>query len=139
MVRLKICDSHLKCKVTNKCLNIHELLEMVESNKRWFSPFPCCPMSRQCPWKRTLIKKKMSLLSVVSKNIKKVIHDQTMDYLTENSILFRYQYDWLTGWLTGWLAGWLAGWLSADDDWRWHGIYLALSIATALVIHYLNS
>ena len=32
-------------------------MEVVEWNKRWFPPFPCYPMSRQCPWKKTLIKK----------------------------------------------------------------------------------
>ena len=30
---------------------------MVEWNKRW-SPFPYCPVSGQCPWKKTLIEKK---------------------------------------------------------------------------------
>ena len=55
-MRLKIRDSHLTCKVANKCLN--ERVEVVEWNKRWSPPFPCCPVSRQCPWKKTLIKKK---------------------------------------------------------------------------------
>ena len=40
MVRLKICDSHLTCDVANKCLNVHELVEVVEWNKRWPPPFP---------------------------------------------------------------------------------------------------
>ena len=31
---------------------------MVEWNKRWSPPFPCCPVSCQCPWKKTLIEKK---------------------------------------------------------------------------------
>ena len=57
-VRLKICDSHLTCKVANKCLNIRERVEVVEWNKRWSPPFPCCPVSRQCLWKKTLIEKK---------------------------------------------------------------------------------
>ena len=26
--------------------------------KRWSPPFPCCPVSCQCPWKKTLIEKK---------------------------------------------------------------------------------
>ena len=30
---LKICDSHLTCKVTNKCLNVRERVEVVEWNK----------------------------------------------------------------------------------------------------------
>ena len=33
----------------------------------------------------------ISLLPIVSKITEKVIHDQTMNYLTENSILYRYQ------------------------------------------------
>ena len=33
----------------------------------------------------------ISLLAIVSKIIEKVIHDQTMNYLTENSILYRHQ------------------------------------------------
>ena len=49
MVRLKICDSHLTCKVANKCLNVRERVEVVEWNKKWSLPFPCCPVSRQCP------------------------------------------------------------------------------------------
>ena len=44
----KICDSHLTCKVANKCLNVPEQVEVVEWNKRWSPPFPCCPVSRQC-------------------------------------------------------------------------------------------
>ena len=61
-MRLKICDSHLTCKVANKCLNVHEQVEVVELNKRWSPPFPCCPVIRQCLWKKTLIKKKMCFL-----------------------------------------------------------------------------
>ena len=37
-VRLKICDSHLTCKVANKCLNVRERAEVVEWNKRWSRP-----------------------------------------------------------------------------------------------------
>ena len=58
-MRLKICDSHLTCKVANKCLNVRERVEVVEWNKKWSPPFPCCPVSRQCPWKKTLIEKKI--------------------------------------------------------------------------------
>ena len=57
-MRLKICDSHLTCKVANECLNVRERVEVVEWNKRWSPPFPCCPVSRQCPWKKILIEKK---------------------------------------------------------------------------------
>ena len=33
-------DSHLTCKVANKCLNVCEWVEIVEWNKRWSCPFP---------------------------------------------------------------------------------------------------
>ena len=33
----------------------------------------------------------ISLLPIVSKIIEKIIHDQTMEYLTDNKILYRYQ------------------------------------------------
>ena len=39
--------SHLTCKVANKCLNVRERVEVVEWNKKWSPPFPCCPVSRQ--------------------------------------------------------------------------------------------
>ena len=58
-MRLKICDSHLTCKVANECLNVRERVEVVEWNKRWSPLFPCCPVSRQCLWKKTLIEKKI--------------------------------------------------------------------------------
>ena len=57
-MQLKICDSHLTCKVSNKCLNVLERLGVVEWNKRWSPPFPCCPAICQFPWKKTLIEKK---------------------------------------------------------------------------------
>ena len=47
-MRLKICDSHLTCKVANKCLNARERVEVVEWNKKRSPPFPCCPVNRQC-------------------------------------------------------------------------------------------
>ena len=50
--------SHLTCKVANKCVNVRERVEVAEWNKRWFPRFPFCPVSRQCPWKKTLIEKK---------------------------------------------------------------------------------
>ena len=28
-------------------------------NKRWTPSFPCCPVSRQCPWKKTMIEKRI--------------------------------------------------------------------------------
>ena len=34
----------------------------------------------------------ISLLPIVSKIIEKVIHDHTMNYLTENNVFYRYQY-----------------------------------------------
>ena len=49
VLRLKICDSHFTCKVADKCLNVRERVEVVEWNKRWSPPFPCCPVSYQCP------------------------------------------------------------------------------------------
>ena len=33
----------------------------------------------------------ISLLPIVSKTIEKVMHDQTMNYLTENNVIYRYQ------------------------------------------------
>ena len=57
-MRLKICDSHLTWKVANKYLNVRERVDVVEWNKRCSSPFLCCPVSRQCPLKKTLIEKK---------------------------------------------------------------------------------
>ena len=58
-MRLKIRDSYLTSKVANKCLNFSERVEVVERNKRWSPPFPCCPVNRQCLWKKTLIEKKI--------------------------------------------------------------------------------
>ena len=58
MVRLKIRDSHLTCKVANKWLNVLERVEVVEWNKRYSPPFPSCPVSLQCPCKKILIEKK---------------------------------------------------------------------------------
>ena len=63
-MRLKICESHLTCKVENKCLNVWKWLEVVELNKKWSPPFPCRPVSCQCPWKKTLIEKKMILIAL---------------------------------------------------------------------------
>ena len=62
LVRLKICDSNLTCKVVKKCLNFRERVEVIEWNKRWFPPIPCCPVSRQCR-KKTPIEKINKLLT----------------------------------------------------------------------------
>ena len=48
-------DSHLTCKVAYKYLNVCERVEVVEWNKKRSPPFPCCPVSCQCPWKKPLI------------------------------------------------------------------------------------
>ena len=34
-------------------------MEVIEWNKKWSPPFPCCPISRQYLWKKTLIEKKI--------------------------------------------------------------------------------
>ena len=39
-LRLKICDSHLTCKVANKCLNVRERVEVVE----WKKMVPSLPL-----------------------------------------------------------------------------------------------
>ena len=58
---LAIRDSHLTCKAANKCLNVREWVEVVECNKRWSPPFPCCPVNRLCLWKKTPTEKKIPL------------------------------------------------------------------------------
>ena len=58
-MRLKIRDSHLTCKVSNKYLNVCESVYVVEWNKRWSLPFPCCPVNRQCLWRKPWWKKKL--------------------------------------------------------------------------------
>ena len=46
MLRLKICDSHLTCKVAHKCLNVRERVEVVEWNKKVPSlPLLSCELS----------------------------------------------------------------------------------------------
>ena len=50
--RLKICDGYLTCKVANKCLNVRERAEVVDWNKIWSPPFPCCSVNRQCLWRK---------------------------------------------------------------------------------------
>ena len=66
-MRLKMCDSHLTCKVSNKCLNVRKRMEVVKWNKKRSPNFPCCPVSCQCPWKKTLIRKYTNLDYVSSK------------------------------------------------------------------------
>ena len=39
-MRLKICDSHLTCKVANKCLNVRERVEVVEWKKKMVPSLP---------------------------------------------------------------------------------------------------
>ena len=51
-LRLKIRDSHLTCKVTNKFLSARERVEVVEWNKRWSPLLPCCPVNNQCMWRK---------------------------------------------------------------------------------------
>ena len=58
-MRLKIRDSHLTCKVSNKYLNVCESVYVVEWNKRWSLPFPCCPVNRQCLWRKPWWKKNL--------------------------------------------------------------------------------
>ena len=53
--------SHLASKVANKCLNVSEQVEVVDRNKQWSPPLSCCPVNRQCLWKKTLIVKKKKL------------------------------------------------------------------------------
>ena len=37
---IRICGSHLKCKFANKCLNVCEQIEVVQSNKDGSLPSP---------------------------------------------------------------------------------------------------
>ena len=50
----------LTSKVENKCLNVCERgWRVVEWNKRWSPPFPCCSVNRQCLRKKTFKKKNL--------------------------------------------------------------------------------
>ena len=61
-MRLKICDSHLTCKVANKCLNVRERVEVVERNKLVPSlPLLSCELS-VCVKENPDRKKKKKLL-----------------------------------------------------------------------------
>ena len=59
-MQLKILDSDLTCKVANKCLDVRELVEIVESNKKWSPAFPYCPVNHQCLLKKTPTEKNHS-------------------------------------------------------------------------------
>ena len=52
-----------RAKLKNKCLNVRERMEVAEWNKRWSRPFPYCPVSRQCPLKKTLIEGKKNFFN----------------------------------------------------------------------------
>lgn len=47
-VALKICDSHLACKIVSKCLNPREQFAVAEKLKM-FPSLACCPINRQIP------------------------------------------------------------------------------------------
>ena len=81
-MQLKICDSHLTCKVANKCLNVRERVELVEWNKRWSPPFPYCPVSCQSPWKKTLIEKKLfyQLSTCTALEVQICVNDNNLIY-----------------------------------------------------------
>ena len=73
MLQLKICDSYRTCRVANKCLNVHEWVEVIEWNKRWSLPFLYCPVNCQCLEENLDRKKIMTELEAVfyKKNIDK--------------------------------------------------------------------
>ena len=62
-------------KFANKCLHVRERVEVVEWNKRWSPPFPCCPVSQQCPRKKTLIEKNKKLYNTSWKPLEDIIQD----------------------------------------------------------------
>ena len=64
---LKTRDSHLRWKVANKCLNNRERVKVIERNKGWSPPFPCCLVKYKCVWKKILIEKNM----IMATNVKK--------------------------------------------------------------------
>ena len=43
--------------------NVREWVEVVEWNRKRSPPFPCCPVSCQCLWKKALIEKKTTYFS----------------------------------------------------------------------------
>ena len=63
MVRLKICDGHLTCKVANKCVNVCEWVEVVEWNKKIVPSLPLLSCELSVSMKENPDrKKKFSLL-----------------------------------------------------------------------------
>ena len=64
---IKNTCSHLRWKVANKCLNNRERVKVIERNKGWSPPFPCCLVKYKCVWKKILIEKNM----IVATNVKK--------------------------------------------------------------------
>ena len=69
-MRLKICDSHLTCKVANKCLNVREGVEVVEWNKMVPSlPLLSCELSvslKENPdRKKKDAKKRLNTLNII--------------------------------------------------------------------------
>ena len=57
-------SSHMQsCKQMSRCSWPGEV---VEWNKRWSPPFPCCPVNCQWLWKKTLIEKNVWKLNYLS-------------------------------------------------------------------------
>lgn len=55
-----MCYLHLTCKVENKYVNAHELLDVIEKNKN--GPFPSPTILRVISfWKKILIGKKINI------------------------------------------------------------------------------
>lgn len=54
---LKIQGKHLRGNNVNKCLNLGKRVELGK-RKKWFPPFSCCPVNRQCSQKKTHTEKK---------------------------------------------------------------------------------
>ena len=59
----KSCNN--KASRTKIFKNKRRVVEWNEWNKRRSPPFPCCPVNRQCPWKKTLIEKKTKKTTVI--------------------------------------------------------------------------
>ena len=58
--KYKRCNSKYVIVISHAKLqmNVWMSVSRWKWNKRWSPSFPCCPVSRQCPWKKTLIEKK---------------------------------------------------------------------------------
>ena len=48
-------------------------MEVVEWNKSWSPSLPCCPVNRQCLWKKTLIEKKKQKNSDLAGNLNNIL------------------------------------------------------------------